>query len=176
MSLWQAAAALDRRISRRLRIRDGQRGLRLAALVVAHLGDSSLWAAILVAWYAWGGASLRALAVRTAAAVLTVGILGGIVKRIVRRPRPDGYAPGLYSRTMDRYSFPSGHAARVAAVAVVVSVAYPDFAVAGAACAVAVAVARVALGVHYAGDALGGLLLGTLVAAAWVAGAHGLPL
>jgi len=114
--------------------------------------------------------------VRTAAAVLTVGILGGIVKRIVRRPRPDGYAPGLYSRTMDRYSFPSGHAARVAAVAVMVGAAYPGLATVAAVGALAVAVARVALGVHYAGDALGGLLLGALVAAAWIAGAQGLPL
>lgn len=170
MSLWRAAVALDQRVSRRLRIPDGARGPRLVALVVAHLGDSPLWAAVLVALYVWGGASLRALAVRMAAAVLTVGILVAVVKRLVRRPRPDGHGFALYSRSMDRYSFPSGHAARVAAVAVVVGAAYPCIAPAVAACALGVAMARVALGVHYAGDALGGLLLGAVVAAAWVAG------
>lgn len=174
MSLWQAASALDRRVSQRLRIPKGRRGLRLAALAVAHLGDSPLWAAILVALYVWGGASLRALVIQTAAAVLTVGVVGGAIKRIVRRPRPDGYAPGLYSRRFDRYSLPSGHAARVAAVAVVVGAAYPALALAAAACALGVAVARVALGVHYAGDALAGLLLGAVVALAWTFGAQGL--
>lgn len=169
MSLWQIASDLDRRISQRLRVPDGRRGLRLAALVVAHLGDSPLWAIILIVLYAWGGASLRALVVRMAAAALTVGVAGGIIKRIVRRPRPDGYAPGLYSRSLDRYSLPSGHAARVAAVAVVATTACPDLAVVAAACALGVAAARVALGVHYVGDALAGLLLGALVALAWVA-------
>lgn len=175
MSLWQGLSALDHRTSQRLRIPEGQRGLRVAAMVVAHLGDSPLWAVVLIALYVWGGAPLRALAIQTAAAVLTVGIVGGIIKRIVRRPRPDGYAPGLYSRSFDRYSFPSGHAARVAAVAVVVGVAYPALAVAAAACALGVAAARVALGVHYAGDALAGLLLGAAVAVVWVAALQGLP-
>ncbi len=175
MSPWQAAAALDRRISERLRIPDTWRGLRLGALAVAHLGDSPLWAAVLIALYAWGGVSLRALAVRMAAAVLVVGIVGGVIKRIIRRPRPDGYAPGLYSRRLDRYSFPSGHAARVAAVAVVAGAACPDVAAVAALCALGVAAARVALGVHYAGDALGGLLLGAVAAAASVAALQGLP-
>ena len=176
MTLRRAAAALDGRVSRGLRIPEGRRWLRLGTLVVAHLGDSPLWAAILVGAYAWGGSGLRAVAVRTAAAVLTVGILVAVVKRLVRRPRPDGHGFALYSRSMDRYSFPSGHAARVAAVAVVVGAAYPCVALAVAACALGVAAARVALGVHYAGDALGGLLLGALVAAAWVVGVQRLPL
>ncbi len=175
MSLWQAVSALDHEVSRRLRIPEGRRGLRLVALVVAHLGDSPLWAAILVALYVWGGVSARLPVVQAAAAMLTVGFVGGTLKRIVRRPRPDGYAPGLYSRRLDRYSFPSGHAARVAAVAVVAGMAYPAMTVAAAICAVGVAAARVALGVHYAGDALAGLLMGAAVALAWVAGLQGLP-
>lgn len=174
MSLWQTASALDGRISRRLRIPEGRRALRLVALAVAHLGDSPLWAAILVAMYVWGGAPLRALAVRMAGAVLAVGIVGGVIKRLVRRPRPDGYAPGLYSRSLDLYSFPSGHAARVAAVAVLAGAAYPGVATAGVLCALGVAAARVALGVHYTGDALAGLALGAVVAAGWLLGGQGL--
>lgn len=175
MSLWLAASALDRRISQRLRIPDERCGLRLAALVVAHLGDSPLWAAILLALYVWGGASVRLPVLRAAAAVLTVGIVGGVIKRIVRRPRPDGYAPGLYSRSLDRHSFPSGHAARMAAVAVVAGAACPEAAAVAALLALGVAAARVALGVHYAGDALGGLLLGAGVAVACGAAWQGLP-
>lgn len=174
MSLWHTVSALDSRISRRLRIPEGRRAPRLVALAVAHLGDSLLWAAVLLAMYGWGGASLRALAVRTAAAVLAVGIVGGVIKRLVRRPRPDGYAPGLYSRSLDLYSFPSGHAARVAAVAVLAGAAHPGVAVAAGVCALGVAAARVALGVHYVGDVLAGLALGVVVAAGWLVGAQGL--
>lgn len=175
MSPWQTASALDRRISQRLRIPDRRRGLRLAALAIAHLGDSPLWVVILLALYVWGGASLRAPVIRAAAAVLTAGVVGGLIKRVVRRPRPDGYAPGLYSRSLDHYSFPSGHAARVAAVAVAAGAAYPDVAAAAALLALGVAAARVALGVHYVGDAMAGLALGAIVAFLWGGPWQGLP-
>jgi len=69
----------------------------------------------------------------------------------------------LYSRSMDQHSFPSGHAARVGAVAVTLFAAYPALWPILLAYALGVAIARVMLGAHYLGDVAFGLLLGSLV-------------
>ena len=161
--LGQSVAALDRDLSGRMRIREGNRWMRLGALVFAHLGDSPLWAAISAIAYWRGDARLRAAVILMAAAVILAAVLNFGIKNLVRRPRPGGYSPWLYSRSMDQHSFPSGHAARVGAVAVTLSAAYPSLWPAAVICALGVAAARVALGAHYLGDVAFGLLIGGLV-------------
>ena len=161
--LWQSAVALDRVWSGRLRIPDGSRWTRFIVLFVAHLGDSPLWAVVSAIVFWRGDARLRAAVILIAAAVVIAAVLNFAVKNLVRRARPGGYSPLLYSRSMDQHSFPSGHAARVGAVAVTVSAAYPWLWPALAAYALGVAVARVMLGAHYLGDVAFGLLLGSLV-------------
>jgi len=169
-AFWRAAGALDRRLSQRARIPERQRLLRLAALFIAHLGDSPLWAAASAIAYWRGDARLRVTVILMAAAVLTTMATAQAVKVLARRPRPGGYSPGLYSRRMDKYSFPSGHAARVGAIAVAISAAYPHLTPAAWVYAFAVASARVALGAHYLGDVAFGLLLGSAVGALYLIG------
>jgi undecaprenyl-diphosphatase len=160
---WQSAAALDRDWSGRMRIREGRRWARLGALIVAHLGDSPLWAVVSAIAYWLGDGRLRSAVILMAVAVVITATIGAGIKVLVRRPRPGGYATWLYSRRMDQHSFPSGHAARGGAVAATISAVYPPLWPIALAYALGVAAARVALGVHFLGDVVFGMLLGALV-------------
>jgi undecaprenyl-diphosphatase len=94
--------------------------------------------------------------VMTAVLVLTV-------KFTVRRRRPEGEWGDIYRKT-DPHSFPSGHAARAFLLAAIAAGTGPPwFAVALAVWAPLVALARVAMGVHYISDILAGLALGIVM-------------
>ena len=117
--------------------------------------------------------------VRLAVFVVTTSIVGGLVnsavKVLVDRPRPD--AASALAEAASK-SFPSGHTMSATvvygALLLVVLPAVPRrgrrWAVAGtAALVLAVAASRVALGVHFLSDVVGGLLLGLAWLAASVA-------
>ena len=89
-------------------------------------------------------------------------LLVQVLKRTVRRPRPCGPEGELLARIAlpDPFSFPSGHAAAAFAVAVPVASRHPLLAPLVLALAGAVAWSRVALRVHWLGDAVAGAALG----------------
>jgi undecaprenyl-diphosphatase len=138
--------------------------LRSFAVFLAHSGDSWFWAiALILGWFfadpAW----------RQWVAVEFFGILGlaGVVlviKFLVRRERPQGEWGGIYRNT-DPHSFPSGHAARAFLIAVIASALAPAWlATLLWIWAPLVALARVAMGVHYLSDVVAGAVLGVVVA------------
>jgi undecaprenyl-diphosphatase len=92
-------------------------------------------------------------------AVVAGQLIATGIKYSVRRPRPLE-RQGFYIVQYDRYSFPSGHSVRVAAIATIVAYAYPGLAPIGYALALLVAVCRVLVGVHYPTDVIVGLLIG----------------
>jgi len=147
--------AIDHALSARLTIR--QAGwLRLAAQIVAHSGDSLVWIA--------AGIGLWALnQPRQAARVeITVLALMGVVaalKFAFRRRRPTGQRGRLYLE-LDAHSFPSGHAARAAALAVTLGALDPALGVGLGVWAALVSLSRVALGIHYVSDVAGGAIVG----------------
>jgi membrane-associated phospholipid phosphatase len=87
-----------------------------------------------------------------------------VLKRVVRRQRPSAEGLQVLDATASRLSFPSAHAASMTAAAV--SAAPLTGGLATAPLPVAMAVARLVLGVHYPSDVVAGALLG-------VAGARG---
>jgi membrane-associated phospholipid phosphatase len=155
---------LDARLSDRFRVAEKPGFLRNLAAFLAHSGDSWFWAAALILLWLWSNPAWRKWEV-----VEFFGIAGlaGVVlaiKFLVRRERPQGEWGGIYRNT-DPHSFPSGHAARSFLIAVIAAAFGPIWlAVILGVWAPLVALARVAMGVHYLSDVIAGAILGVIVA------------
>jgi len=148
--------------SQALRLEDGRGILRTAAALFAHSGDSWFWALGLLLVVARGSAPARLDAWRTLAAIGGLAVVVLAVKLLIRRRRPEGEWGAIY-RTTDPHSFPSGHAARAFLLAVL-AVAWSSAALAVVLIVWAplVALSRVAMGLHYLSDVVGGALLGLI--------------
>ena len=152
----------DARTSRRLRVAEKPGILRTLAVVLAHSGDSWFWLlGLALAWWplaAWRGC----LAVMAVSVVVTAALVLAL-KFTFRRRRPEGEWGAIY-RSTDPHSFPSGHAARAVLLAVVAWGLCPGWvAVVLTVWAPLVALARVAMGVHYLSDVLAGALVGLVM-------------
>lgn len=154
---------LDARWSRRLRVAEKPGGLRTLAAVLAHSGDSWFWLAGLALVWLLGAPYWKSRALALAAAVLVTAVLVMAVKFTVRRRRPEGEWGAIY-RSTDPHSFPSGHAARAVMLAVLMFGLGPAWL--GALLLVwspLVALARVAMGVHYLSDVVAGGVVGIVM-------------
>jgi undecaprenyl-diphosphatase len=126
--------------------------------------------ALLVGFSLVRGAARRGARRAVVAAGLSAGLalaIAQLVSRITDRPRPfvaDPSGVHLFTRHAADPSFPSDHA--TAALAIAVAILLRDRRWGGVALAFAcvLAVGRVAMGVHYPSDVLGGAALGTLCA------------
>jgi len=150
---------LDARLSAQMRIAGRPGLLRSVAVVLAHSGDSWFWWAGL-GLLAWLGDSFwRPWALTILASIIILAVVVLAVKFTIRRRRPEGEWGNLY-RKSDPHSFPSGHAARAVLIAVLATGLGPGWlAVALWVWTPLVALARVAMGVHYISDvAVGGVL------------------
>lgn len=126
---------------------------------VTHLGDAAttIGAALLV--MALGEARLgMTMLLANTASHISVQIL----KRLVARPRPCDASgrPLALVALPDPFSFPSGHAAAVFAIATPVALSHPALAPLVMPPAAVVAWSRHRLRVHHAGDVLAGVALG----------------
>jgi undecaprenyl-diphosphatase len=153
---------LDICASESLRLPQGGWTWRTATLL-AHSGDSWFWMiALVLIWLVERGewhdrAALLTLAVGFQALLIFT------IKQVVRRERPRGEWGQIY-RAIDPHSFPSGHATRAALLACMAFGLGPLwFALALAAWAPLMALARVAAGVHYLSDILAGAIIGILM-------------
>lgn len=156
---------LDRRLAAGLVLPPHSRVLRGVALLVAHSGDSLLWVLAAGAALFLGGPIWRVAGLRVLAATLVPGGVAVLLKWLIRRPRPPGERGTLYA-CGDRYSFPSGHAARGAATVVLLAPLLAPWGWAALPVWVfLVGLARVALGVHYPTDVVGGWGIGAAVGA-----------
>jgi undecaprenyl-diphosphatase len=153
---------LDARLSARLRVAERPGILRSCAAVLAHSGDSWFWWPGLILLWWRGDAFWRPWALRMLVCILILAAVVLVVKFAIRRRRPEGEW-GAFYRATDPHSFPSGHAARTFLIAVLASGMGPGWlALVLWVWAPLVALARVAMGLHYLSDALAGALLGAL--------------
>jgi undecaprenyl-diphosphatase len=159
----QRFQALDDRYAQLSQSADHPRILRALIVVVAHSGDSWFWLIGLgLLW--WLGSDYwkhRALVMIVGIAI-TAGIVM-VIKFTVRRSRPAGEWGRIY-RLTDPHSFPSGHAARSAMLAIVgIGLGPLWLGITLLIWAPMVGLARIMLGVHYPSDVLAGMALGILM-------------
>ncbi len=134
--------------------------LRAAAIPLARSADGWIWMVGAVIVAIAGSPTARGYAVWIGAAILVMGLAVKIGKTVTGRQRPIGDWGGSYRRG-DPHAFPSGHSARATLLAVLaVALGPPWLGAALASWAVLVAASRVALGVHYLSDVIGGAALG----------------
>ena len=135
-------------------------------------------ALVLVIWLFWRGN--RRLAFWAITTMAVGGLLGGLLKLLVGRHRPDLLDPGA---TASGFSFPSGHALNAALASGVLLLVLLPFThgrrplrwalwTIAVLIAVITGLSRIALGVHWTSDVVGGWLLGVAVIAATAAGFH----
>ena len=154
--------ALDVGLLRLLRTRGHTPSLEAAVRTLAHTGEHGLL------WHAVAGSGLlldrgHAHVYRRASlTVLATMVANTAVKYTVGRPRPLLEGLPALSPTISGRSYPSAHASTSFAGARVLSAALPRAPL--YVLAVAMALARPYLGVHYPSDIVAGALLGDAVA------------
>ena len=153
----------DARLSERLRVAEKPGALRNVAIFFAHSGDSWFWGVALIILWWLGNGFWKRWALIELAGISVLAALVMSLKFIIRRRRPEGEWGGIY-RSTDPHSFPSGHAARAFMIAVMAAGLGPGLAALILwIWAPLVALARVAMGVHYVSDVVAGFLVGILM-------------
>jgi undecaprenyl-diphosphatase len=154
---------LDASLSKKLRVAENPGSLRTLAAVFAHSGDSWFWLVGLTLTWLLGNDAWKERAIVLMAGIVVTAVFVLAIKFTVRRQRPTGEWGEIYRKT-DPHSFPSGHAARAGLLAVLgIGLGPVWFAVALLVWAPLVALARVAMGVHYLLDILAGMAFGMIM-------------
>jgi undecaprenyl-diphosphatase len=141
-------------------------GIVLMLMAVSWLGDGKLWYALIATLPWWGGA----LGLTSA---LYMVALGGVnlvfykaLKHRIARPRPYVSCPGIRAcaKSLDEFSFPSGHTMHAVAYSLVLSHYHPALAAPLWVFTTLVALSRVVLGLHYPSDVAIGAVIGWITA------------
>ncbi|MFZ3151546.1 MAG: phosphatase PAP2 family protein [Anaerolineaceae bacterium] len=163
----QKLLQLDEKYSARLVIAEKPSLLRNVLVFLGHSCDSWYWLIGLALLWLFGNGSLRNLAAFWIFGLVLLAVWVLMMKFLIRRRRPEGEWGQIY-RVTDPHSFPSGHAARAMAIAVMASEVGAGWLVAGLGVwAILVGISRVSLKLHYISDILVGGLLGLI--SGWVA-------
>lgn len=162
--LWESRKWItgwDRDLTQRLSIPQSSVWRRRLFALGAHAGDSLLWLLLALSTLLWGDSHLKEVAMKSLLGMVTSAGCAAWIKFSLRRGRPPG-APGegAYFSPYDHYSFPSGHAVRMACLTLLVGVSYPSSVPLLFALTVFTIISRLYLGLHYLSDIVAGVMLG----------------
>ncbi len=158
----------DKRLSDKIRLENLPEHVRRISEVFAHSGDNKFVWSVLVLMWIFGNIFWKQWAITVALGIGLLGLVTWPIKHLVNRRRPVGFW-ARKARDKDPYSFPSGHAARTFLIATLAAGLGPTWlAIVLWVWAPLVSLARVAMGVHFLSDAVGGMLVGILVALLWL--------
>jgi undecaprenyl-diphosphatase len=134
--------------------------------VISRLGDGVFWYALMLVLLL----QYQAAALPAVFHMVMVGLLGTAIYKFIKgktlRPRPYNVYPAIVcaGKTLDQFSFPSGHTLHAVAFSIVAVSHYPALLWLVAPFAMLVALSRPILGLHYPSDVLAGAALGAAIA------------
>jgi undecaprenyl-diphosphatase len=151
---------LDQQITDQIRSLSNPSSLKIILSFMAHSADSWYWGAGLTLLYFIGPDSWQEdIVILLVGIVITATFVQGL-KFLIRRPRPEGEWGQIYRRS-DPHSFPSGHAARAFMLPVVILLTGNlGLGLGLLVWGILVGISRIALGVHFLSDILGGGAIG----------------
>jgi undecaprenyl-diphosphatase len=158
----RAWTARERELALWLHRASGSRAIAWTLVAVSWMGDGWCWYLLIASLPWWGGST----GTTSAAYMLALGAVNLVfykaLKQRVARPRPYVNCPGIRAccRSLDEYSFPSGHTMHAVAFSMVLAHYYPALGWPLWAFTVLLALSRVVLGLHYPSDVAIGAAIG----------------
>ncbi|MDZ4201869.1 MAG: phosphatase PAP2 family protein [Gallionella sp.] len=134
--------------------------------LISRLGDGVFWYVLMSALLL----RYQAEALPAVLHMLAVGLVATVLYKIIKgktlRPRPFNVYPAIVcvGKTLDQFSFPSGHTLHAVAFSVISVAYFPALFWLVWPFAALVAMSRPILGLHYPSDVLAGALLGGTLA------------
>ncbi len=134
--------------------------------IISRLGDGVFWYTLMAALVI----QFQMAALIPVAHMLTVAALGTLSYKLIKgktlRPRPFNVYPAIVcmGKTLDQFSFPSGHTMHAVAFSIIAVSYFPFLFWLVAPFALLVALSRPILGLHYPSDVLAGAALGATLA------------
>lgn len=134
--------------------------------IASRLGDGVFWYTLMIALLL----NYQDEALQAVLHMIVVGLIGTGIYKVIKgktlRPRPFNVYPAIVcvGKTLDQFSFPSGHTMHAVAFSIVVVAYFPALIWLVTPFAVLVALSRPILGLHYPSDVLAGAALGATIA------------
>ncbi|MBI5006250.1 MAG: phosphatase PAP2 family protein [Nitrosomonadales bacterium] len=134
--------------------------------IASRLGDGVFWYTLMIVLLLEDGAT----ALPAVLHMIVVGLVGTLVYKFIKgktlRPRPFNVYPAIkcVGKTLDQFSFPSGHTMHAFGFSIVAVAYYPVLFWLVWPFALLVALSRPILGLHYPSDVLAGAALGAMIA------------
>ncbi len=139
--------------------------LRFSMVIISRLGDGYVWVAIAIFLLIYGGSPERFKVFYGLIAAIISIFICKVLKIVIRRQRPAMTDKVRVTvKPWDLFSFPSGHSALSFALALMVAVNYPLYAVPVFIFAILVSFSRVYFGTHYPLDVVVGSMIGLIFA------------
>lgn len=140
--------------------------IRNLFLVISRLGDGVFWYTLMIVLLL----RYQFAALPAVLHMLAVGLFGTAIYKLIKgralRPRPFNVYPAIIcvGKTLDKFSFPSGHTMHAVSFSIIAVFYFPALIWLVLPFAVSVALSRPILGLHYPSDVLAGAALGASIA------------
>jgi len=132
--------------------------------IITYIGSATFTISTCLMIIGIGNEGLRKIGIQALIALALSHLFVRLLKTSVGRLRPKDVLPDIntFDIALDYYSFPSGHTTAVFAIATTLSLNLPILAAICIPVALAVAISRLYLGVHYPSDVLVGMAVAVL--------------
>lgn len=133
----------------------------------SRLGDGVFWYVLMIVLLL----QYQAAAIPAVFHMIMVGLVGTACYKFIKgktlRPRPFNVYPAIVcvGKTLDQFSFPSGHTMHAVGFSIIAMAYFPALIWLVVPFSVMVALSRPILGLHYPSDVLAGAALGAIIAA-----------